>query len=58
MQFRRDMDRRVAYRFVGMYINDLTLDYGERDRAAVRRLLALGHQRGITPHRVYPEFIE
>jgi len=58
MQFGRDMDRRLADRFVGMYVNDLTLDYGERGRAAVRRLLALGHERGIIPHRVEPEFAE
>jgi len=58
MQFGRNMDRRLADRFVGMYVNDLTLDYGERGRAAVRRLLALGHDRGIIPHRVEPEFIE
>jgi len=58
MQFGRNMDRRLADRFVGMYVNDLTLDYGERGRAAVRRLLALGHDRGIIPQRVEPEFVE
>ncbi len=58
MQFGRNMDRRLADRFVGMYVNDLTLDYGERGRAAVRRLLALGHERGIIPHRVEVEFVE
>jgi 1,4-dihydroxy-6-naphthoate synthase len=58
MQFGRDMDRRLADRFVGMYVNDLTLDYGERGRAAVRRLLTVGHERGIIPHRVEPEFVE
>ncbi len=58
VQFGRDMDRGLADRFVGMYVNDLTLDYGERGRAAVRRLLALGHERGIIPHRVEPEFVE
>ncbi|MBI2113696.1 MAG: ABC transporter substrate-binding protein [candidate division NC10 bacterium] len=57
MQFGRDMDRRLADRFVGMYVNDLTLDYGERGRAAVKRLLALGHERGLIPHRVEPEFV-
>ncbi len=58
MRFARDMERRLADRFVGMYVNDLTLDYGERGRAAVRRLLALGHERGIIPHRVEAEFAE
>jgi 1,4-dihydroxy-6-naphthoate synthase len=58
MQFARNMERRLADRFVGMYVNDLTLDYGDRGRAAVRRLLAMGHERGLIPHRVEPEFIE
>ena len=58
MQFGRDMDRRLADQFVGMYVNDLTLDYGERGRAAVRRLLALGHERGLIPKKVEPEFVE
>ncbi len=58
MQFGRDMDRRLADRFVGMYVNDLTLDYGERGRTAVRRLLALGHERGLIPHPVEPEFVD
>lgn len=58
MQFARDMDRALVDRFVGMYVNDLTLDYGERGRAAVRRLLALGYERGLIPHRVEPEFTD
>jgi 1,4-dihydroxy-6-naphthoate synthase len=58
MRFGRDMDGRLTDRFVGMYVNDLTLDYGERGRAAVRRLLAMGYERGIIPHRVEPEFVE
>jgi 1,4-dihydroxy-6-naphthoate synthase len=58
MQFGRDMDRRLADLFVGMYVNDLTLDCGERGRAAVRRLLVLGYERGLIPQRVEPEFIE
>jgi 1,4-dihydroxy-6-naphthoate synthase len=58
MQFGRNMDARLADRFVGMYVNDLTLEYGERGRAAVRRLLTVGHERGIIPHRVVPEFVE
>ena len=58
MQFARNMERRLADRFVGMYVNDLTLDYGERGRAAVRRLLAIGHERGLIPHRVEPEFAD
>ncbi|HSD51855.1 MAG TPA: MqnA/MqnD/SBP family protein [Candidatus Methylomirabilis sp.] len=58
MQFGRTMDRGLADRFVGMYVNDLTLEYGERGRVAVRRLLALGYERGLIPQRVEPEFVE
>jgi len=58
MQFARDMDPALADRFVAMWVNDLTLDYGERGRAAVRRLLAEGHERGIIPHAVDIEFVE
>ena len=58
MQFARDLERRLADRFVGMYVNNLTLDYGERGRAAVHRLFALGHERGLIPHRVEVEFAD
>lgn len=58
MRFGRDMQRRLADQFVGMYVNDLTLNYGERGRAAVRRLLALGHERGMIPHPVEPQFVD
>ena len=52
LQFARDMDPALADRFVSMWVNELTLDYGERGREAVRRLLAEGHERGIIPHAV------
>ena len=58
MQYGRDLDRKLADRFVGMYVNQLTLDYGDRGREAVRRLLSLGHERGIIPHRVEAEFAD
>lgn len=58
MQFARDMDPALADRFVAMWVNDLTLDYGERGREAVRRLLAEGHDRGIIPHTVDVQFVE
>ncbi|MDX6557094.1 MAG: 1,4-dihydroxy-6-naphthoate synthase [Blastocatellia bacterium] len=57
MQFARDMDPALADRFVAMWVNDLTLDYGERGREAVRRLLTEGHARGIIPHQVDIEFV-
>ena len=56
MQFAREMDPGLADRFVAMWVNDLTLDYGERGREAVRRLLKEGHERGIIPHEVQVEF--
>jgi 1,4-dihydroxy-6-naphthoate synthase len=56
MQFARDMDPALADRFVAMWVNDLTLDYTERGREAVRRILAEGFERGIIPNRVVVEF--
>ncbi len=58
MQFARDMDPALADRFVAMWVNDLTLDYGDRGREAVRRLLNEGHERGIIPHHVEVQFVE
>jgi 1,4-dihydroxy-6-naphthoate synthase len=57
MQFARDMDPELADRFVAMWVNDLTLDYTERGREAVRRLLAEGFKRGIIPHSVDVQFV-
>jgi 5,8-dihydroxy-2-naphthoate synthase len=56
MQFARDMDTELADRFVAMWVNDLTLDYTDRGREAVRRLLAEGFERGIIPSRAKVEF--
>src|SRR5579862_2008746 len=47
MQFARDLDTASADKFVGMYVNDRTLDYGPDGREAVRRLLDMGHKAGI-----------
>src|SRR6185503_12920231 len=58
MQFARDMDIELADRFVAMWVNDLTLDYTERGRTAVQRLLDEGFERGIIPNRVAVEFVE
>lgn len=58
MQFARDMDTETADRFVAMWVNELTLDYTERGREAVRLLLDEGFERGIIPNRVQIEFIE
>jgi 1,4-dihydroxy-6-naphthoate synthase len=58
MQFARDMDTETADRFVAMWVNELTLDYTERGREAVRRLLDEGVKRGIIPHRVEIDFVD
>lgn len=58
MQFARDMDTRLADRFVGMWVNDLTLDYTERGREAVRRMLAEGFEKGIIPNQVAVDFAD
>lgn len=56
MQFARDMDPALADRFVAMWVNDLTLDYTNRGREAVERLLLEGFERGIIPNRPAVEF--
>jgi 1,4-dihydroxy-6-naphthoate synthase len=58
LQYGRDLDHVRADRFVGMYVNDWTLDFGPRGREAVRRLLAEGFAAGAIPNRVEPEFVE
>jgi 1,4-dihydroxy-6-naphthoate synthase len=58
LRYARDMDRALADRFVGMYVNEWTLDYGTRGREAVRRLLAEGHKAGVIPKPVAVEFVE
>lgn len=57
MQFAREMDPNLADRFVAMWVNELTLDYTERGREAVRRLLTEGYERGIIPHKVDVQFV-
>jgi 1,4-dihydroxy-6-naphthoate synthase len=49
MQFARDLDMQSADKFIGMYVNERTLDYGPDGREAVRRLLDMGHKAGIIP---------
>lgn len=58
LQYARDMDKGLADKFVGMYVNDWTLDYGPRGRLAVRQLLEKGHNAGIIPQAVNVEFVE
>lgn len=56
MQFGRGLDRERTDKFVGMYVNGLTLDYGDRGREAVRRLLDDAHAAGLLPKPVTVEF--
>jgi len=58
LQYARDMDKALADQFVGMYVNDWTLDYGPRGREAVRRLLDEGHRAGVIGSPVAVEFVE
>lgn len=57
LQYGRNLDRGQADTFVGMYVNDWTLDFGERGREAVATLLQRGYEAGIIPHPVDLEFI-
>ena len=58
LEYARDMDKGLADRFVGMYVNDWTLDYGPRGREAVRRLLDAGYRAGVIPNPVAVEFVD
>jgi 1,4-dihydroxy-6-naphthoate synthase len=55
-QFGRGLDRERTDKFVGMYVNDLTLGYGERGRKAVERLMTEAFEKGLIPQRVAVEF--
>ena len=58
MQFARDMEEEVADKFVGMYVNDRTLNYGQAERRAIQLLLDMGHQKKIINQPVRIEFAE
>jgi 1,4-dihydroxy-6-naphthoate synthase len=57
MQFARDLDTGLADKFVGMYVNDRTLNYGEDGKEAIRKLLDMGHERGIIPMAAKIDFV-
>lgn len=57
LQFARDMDPSLADKFIGMYVNRWTLDYGEEGRRAVRELLARGADAGLVPSSFKVEFL-
>ena len=58
LRYARDMDVALADKFVGMYVNEWTLDYGPRGREAVKRLLEEAHKAGIIPNPVAVEMVE
>lgn len=58
MQFARDMEPALADRFVAMWVNDLTLDYGARGKEAVKLLLSEGYKAGIIPNEVQVDFVD
>ena len=57
MQFARDMEAPLAEKFVGMYVNHYTVDCGELVPKAAQKLLDMGHEAGLIPHRVVLEFV-
>jgi 1,4-dihydroxy-6-naphthoate synthase len=56
LQFGRGLDRDRTDTFVGMYVNDLTLQYGDRGRRGLERLMSEAFERGLIPHPVPVEF--
>jgi 1,4-dihydroxy-6-naphthoate synthase len=57
LQYARDMGRDLADKFVGMYVNHWTLDYGAKGRESIRRFLARGFERGLIPQQPQLEFV-
>ena len=57
LQYARDMGRDLADKFVGMYVNHWTLDYGDNGRESIRRFLGQAYERGLIPHRQELEFV-
>lgn len=57
MQFARDLDRRTANRFVSMYVNERTVDYGPDGREAITRFLDMGFRAGLIPQKPNVEFV-
>lgn len=57
LDYARDLPPELADKFVGMYVNEWTVDYGDTGREAVRTLLRRGHEAGLIPERVEVEFV-
>jgi len=58
LRYARDMGRDLADKFVGMYVNHWTLDYGEKGRESIRRFLGRAFDEGLLPHRQELEFVQ
>jgi 1,4-dihydroxy-6-naphthoate synthase len=58
LQYARDMGQDLADKFVGMYVNHWTLDYGDKGRESIRRFLGQAHERGLIPHKQELEFVK
>lgn len=58
MQFARDLDTSLASRFVSMYVNERTIDYGADGREAIRKLLDAGYEKGIIPIKPEVDFVD
>ncbi len=58
MQFARDLDVQSADKFVGMYVNERTVDYGKDGRKAITKLLEMGHEAGIIPQKPQVDFVD
>ena len=58
LSYARDMDAKLAGKFIGMYVNEFTRDYGEVGRDAIRRFLAEAHNKGYTDAPIEVEFVE
>ena len=58
MQFARDLDTQMADKFVGMYVNERTLDYGEDGREAVAKLLDMGYRAGVIPKKANLDWVD
>jgi 1,4-dihydroxy-6-naphthoate synthase len=57
MQFARDLDPAMANQFVGMYVNERTINYGDDGREAIRKLLDMGYERGVIPYKARVDFV-
>jgi 1,4-dihydroxy-6-naphthoate synthase len=58
LPYARDMDAPLAGKFIGMYVNDYTRDYGEIGRRAIREFLRVGSEQGFVPAVGEVEFVE